>query len=138
MTFTSDAVARTNLEFGPQVQDEIRRQRSSDSASSRSLGNGEDLQAAENGEGVEGADVMKEFTEKTIARVESTESTKTPDGSMTEKEGSETENASDAGDGEGKPVPEELNPWSKDLIGIPINYFSVGVIYAGRYVLCNQ
>jgi hypothetical protein len=27
--------------------------------------------------------------------------------------------------------PEELNPWSKELIGIPINYFSVGVVYAG-------
>ncbi|CAB9496879.1 Folate-Biopterin Transporter (FBT) Family [Seminavis robusta] len=26
---------------------------------------------------------------------------------------------------------EELNPWSKELIGIPINYFSVGVVYAG-------
>jgi len=28
-------------------------------------------------------------------------------------------------------APEELNPYSKGLIGIPINYFSVGVVYAG-------
>ena len=32
---------------------------------------------------------------------------------------------------EGEEQLEELNPWSKDLIGIPINYISVGVVYAG-------
>lgn len=28
-------------------------------------------------------------------------------------------------------VGEEKNPWSKQFIGIPVNYFSVGIIYAG-------
>ena len=29
------------------------------------------------------------------------------------------------------PKQEELNAWSREFVGIPINYFSVGVVYAG-------
>ena len=42
-----------------------------------------------------------------------------------------TDGETKTSDGEGEDQLEELNPWSKDLIGIPINYISVGVVYAG-------
>lgn len=38
----------------------------------------------------------------------------------------------DSIDSDGKIVKgEEKNPWSKPFIGIPVNYFSVGIIYGG-------
>ncbi|KAL3915634.1 MAG: hypothetical protein SGILL_005555, partial [Bacillariaceae sp.] len=116
MTFMTENMGGRSFEFQAQVSQEFRQRRASQ-ASSRALRHSEVLESIEYGNATKSTNEMKYIDETN------------PDSSL-KVGGSEDIVNIDNGEGE-QAKPEELNPWSKGLIGIPVTYFSVGIVYAG-------
>ncbi|EJK50860.1 hypothetical protein THAOC_30033, partial [Thalassiosira oceanica] len=56
------------------------------------------------------------------------EATPAPDAGVSIVEGDAADAASVVKEGDGG---DEKDPWSRSFVGIPINYFSVGLVYGG-------